>query len=417
MSQKKLKLKEHLRLMIPRLAAEANQLKDPEARSRWMKIRKIALSPKTIALCCSNEGVSVDYFNKWGKRLVKGKRLKSLLSRSKKPYRSPNKTKPRVEKTVLKIRRVEPYLGPERISDTAEKIYNLNISASTVFAILKRAKVVGRKIASRLTKRHLKRYRRSLPGYLQMDFKYVPYLIENKQYYQLSCIDHHSSWRLIRNYKNKNIICVMKFMKELEELCPFPIMEIQTDNDKAFTDKFDSHGLGVTGQHALDKWCALRDIVHRLIPVGVKELNGKVENTHKQDDREFFAMNDFKSFESIELNTRGYNERWNSQRSTKALDWRTPNEVLAEACVRVMALALFIHNGKNTALYKLDENGNAYLPIPKPEKPAKIKNKTRKLSVVDKYLQYLEWTEQNKLKCLIFGNPTMSQNFSKSSTV
>lgn len=43
MSLKKLKLKEHLRLMIPRLATEANQLKDPEARTRWMKLRKIAL--------------------------------------------------------------------------------------------------------------------------------------------------------------------------------------------------------------------------------------------------------------------------------------------------------------------------------------------------------------------------------------
>ena len=75
MSQQKLKLKAHLRLMIPRLAKEANQLKDPEARSRWMKLRKIALSPKTIESCCSNEGVSVDFFNKWGKRLVKSKRL------------------------------------------------------------------------------------------------------------------------------------------------------------------------------------------------------------------------------------------------------------------------------------------------------------------------------------------------------
>ena len=139
MSQQKLKLKVHIRLMIPRLAKEANQLKDSEARSRWMKLRKIALSPKTIEMCCSNEGVSVDFFNKWGQRLVKGKSLKSLLSRSKKPYRSPNKVKPRVEKLVLKIRRVEPYLGPERISDLAEKIYNLAVPSSTVFAILKRA--------------------------------------------------------------------------------------------------------------------------------------------------------------------------------------------------------------------------------------------------------------------------------------
>ncbi len=60
MSQTKLKLRVELCLMIPRLAKEANQLKDSEARSRWMKLRKIALSPKPVVKACANEGVSVD---------------------------------------------------------------------------------------------------------------------------------------------------------------------------------------------------------------------------------------------------------------------------------------------------------------------------------------------------------------------
>ncbi|MBC7421480.1 MAG: hypothetical protein H7328_12205 [Bdellovibrio sp.] len=123
MSQKKLSLKAELRLMIPMLSKEANQLKDNEARSRWMRIKKIALSPKTIESCCASAGVSVDYFTKWGTRLVKSRRLKGLLTKSRRPYRSPNKTKPRLEKAVLKIRKAEPYLGPDRISDLAEKLY------------------------------------------------------------------------------------------------------------------------------------------------------------------------------------------------------------------------------------------------------------------------------------------------------
>jgi hypothetical protein len=305
MPQTKLKLRAELRLMIPRLATEANKLRDNEARSRWMKIRKIALSVKSIESACSHEGVSVDWFTKWGKNLVKSRRLVGLFTKSRKPHRSPNKTKPRVEKQVLKIRRAEPYLGPERISDTAEKLFNLSVPASTIFSILRRAKVVGKKIAEKLTKKHTKRYRRMLPGYLQMDFKYVPYKIEGKQFYQLSCVDHHSSWRLIRCYRYKNLEVVLLFLAELKELCPFAIMEIQTDNDTAFTDKFSSHR-GVTGDHDLDLWCENYGIVHRLIPVGVKELNGKVENTHKQDDREFFAMNYFSTYESIMKSTKGY---------------------------------------------------------------------------------------------------------------
>lgn len=279
-------LRNSLRKLLPRFSKEANKIVHPTARSRWMKLRKITESPKSLAQACRFFGMSEDSYSKWGRRLLKRPMATTLECRSRKPYRSPNKTKPRIEKQVLKIRRVEPYLGPERLSYEVKKIYNLKVPPSTCFAILRRAKVVGKKIAQKLTKRHLKRYRRPLPGYLQMDFKYVPYLINGKQYYQLSCIDHHSSWRLIRNYRYKNREAVEAFLKELEAICPFPVFEIQTDNDAAFTDKFSSK-MGVTGEHYLDQWCKHHGISHRLIPVGVKELNGKVENTHKQDDREF----------------------------------------------------------------------------------------------------------------------------------
>jgi len=404
-------LKNKLRLMIPRLAAEANQLKDSEARSRWMKLRFIALSLKSVTQACSVAGCSVDYFNKWGKRLVKGKRLKSLLSQSRKPYRSPSKTKPRIEKKVLKIRRVEPYLGPDRISMEMEDLYDLEVPPSTVFAILRRALVVGKKIASRLTKRHMKRYRRPWPGYLQMDFKYVPFMVEGKQFYQLSCVDHHSSWRFIRSYRNKNQQCVLQFLRELKLSCPFEIIEIQTDNDTAFTDKFSST-IGVTGTHEVDIWCRENDIIHRLIPVGVKELNGKVENTHKQDDREFFSMGSFKTYEALALNTKGYGDRWNTKRKTRALGYRTPNQVLAAAQVRALALMQFLRTDKNKTAYSLNSQGDAQVRIPKPAKRPKKKIKTRKPTAVETYLKYVEWDEAKKKLLALLTYPSMSQNFS-----
>jgi hypothetical protein len=89
-----------------------------------------------------------------------------------------------------------------------------------------------------------------------MDFKYVPYALEGKQYYQLSCVDHHSSWRLIRIYPHKDLIAVTSFLKELEALCPFTIKQLQTDNDLAFTDKYRQNTDGEpTGSHPVDLWC------------------------------------------------------------------------------------------------------------------------------------------------------------------
>lgn len=89
-----------------------------------------------------------------------------------------------------------------------------------------------------------------------MDFKHVPYLVGNKQYYQLSCGGHLTRWRYIRIYPDKSTDSVMIFLNELKEQVPFPIIEIQTDNDAAFTDKYTSKTGKPKGQHYVDKWCA-----------------------------------------------------------------------------------------------------------------------------------------------------------------
>ena len=394
-------LRKQLKLILPRLSSEANRLRDTEARSRWMKIKQITISPKSLTQACAFYGWSMDAYNKWGTRLRKEPRLEKLHSKSRKPYRSPSRTKPRKEKKVIQIRRTDPSLGPERISHELGHVYDIEVPPSTVYAILRREKLISQKLAEKLTKKHLKRYRRPLPGYLQMDFKYVPYKINGEQLYQLSCVDHHSSWRYIRIYGEKSNLSVISFLKELIEVCPFPIIEIQTDNDTAFTDKFSS-GCGVSGEHVFDRWCAKYKIIHRLIPVGVKELNGKVENTHKQDDREFYAKGPYKSFENIRLNADGYNQRWNTIRRTKALGWLSPEETIHAAYVKAVAYLLYIYPQKN----EIAE-----------EKPRPQKIKTRKkLSSVEKYLQFLEWDSKNKSRAIALL-PTMSQNFSMNFSV
>jgi hypothetical protein len=164
----------------------------------------------------------------------------------------------------------------------------------------------------------------------------------------------------------------------------------------------------------MDMWCKQNDIIHRLIPVGVKELNGKVENTHKQDDREFFSQGTYKSYESLELNTRGYNERWNGQRKTRALGNKTPNQVIETAAVRAIVLMLHLQTEKNKAAYNINQDGDAFIAIPKPANRLKKKIKTRKPSFVETYLKYVEWDEAKKKLPALITYPSMSQNFSRS---
>ena len=407
-------LKNQLRLILPRLSKEANTNQDKEIKRHLYLIKAVCASEKSVKQVCEKRGVSTDQFYLWGKRLKKLKTLTSLRSKSRKPKHSPKQTKKRIERKILALRKAEPSHGAERISFDLKRLFKIICAPMTVYNVLRRLKLISKAGSKKLTKKHHKRYRRPLPGYIQMDVKYVPYRILGQQFYEFNIVDHCTTWRLIRSYRNITHANIELFLKVLEEECPFPIFEIQTDNGNEFTDKYRGGRLEPSGSHVLDRWCKARDIVHRLIPIGQKELNGKVENTHKQDDREFYAGDQFKSFESFEQQMRSYNERWNVLRATKALGWRTPDQCIEQAFVNVLTYIEMIkekYAENNRSVYDLDKQGNAFVPIPKTQPLPKKINSIKKVTQVDRYLQWLDWDQKNTKKTLL-PLPVMSQIYS-----
>ncbi len=134
---------------------------------------------------------------------------------------------------------------------------------------------------------------------------------------------------------------------------------------------------------------------HRLIPIGQKELNGKVENTHKQDDREFFSQIYPKTLAGIQMATISYNQRWNSQRRRRTQGWKTPEEIIERAYVVCMACLQMIVPPPKPDQYVLEginSQGHYELRIT-PPKPKK-KKKTKRLTSVDRYLQWMEWDQK-----------------------
>ena len=413
MSAKKYQLKD----LVSSLSAEANKNRDPEVKRRFYLIKAVVESKKDVKKTCEMRGTSTDSFYKWSDRLLKLQNLSALKSVSRTVKYFWNKTSKRVERRVIKIRNLQPYMGPERISFKLKKTFNMICPPSTVAAILKRAGLVTKEYRDRLTKKHLKRYRRPLPGYLQMDFKYTPFLLEGRQTYQLSVVDHHSSWRFIRSYENRKAETVLKFLNEMLANVPFWVVQIQTDNAAEFTDKYtSSRGGGPSENHEVDIWCRKKSIEHKLIPIGEKEINGKVENTHKWDDREFFSQLAINTFYDLERATRDYNEIWNDQRPTKTLGWQTPNEVVRAAYVKVLSYLKVVLPEKAWAKpekLKQIEIGTGKIIASKTEieKIHRMLKKPKKLSPVDRYLQYLDWESRQKIKSLL-PVPVILQNFS-----
>ena len=398
-----------LRKLLPSFKLDAATIKDRDILKKWRDLKHIIESPKSITVACRAREASTDFFYKWGNKLIKARSLLALKEQSKAPLYIPNKTSKRIERKIVVLRNAEPYQGCDRISEDLMIVYHLICPPSTVNAVLNRNNLISKKKSKQLTKKHLKRYRRPMPGYLQMDFKYVPFKILGKQYYQLSCVDHHSSWRLIRCYEEKSTDYVIQFLKELKELCPFPIFQLQTDNDTAFTDKYSS-GIGIpTGEHAVDIWCAKYEIEHKLIPIGQKEINGKIENCHKQDDREFFSQINPKCLAEIQKSTLGYEYRWNNVRRTKALKRRTPREAVEYSYVTTLAFLSYMkdrYDSKTEPLLKMLKTGDLVHRLK--NKVQIIKKRTKRISFVNRYLQYLKWDENN---CVLYLSP-ISLNFS-----
>jgi transposase InsO family protein len=392
-------LKYQLRLILATISSEAQRVSFRKVKERYYLLKRICESPKSLAKVCRSEGTSRVWFYKWARRLKKQKSLNALFDQSRKPHKSPMKTRRRIEKKVIKLRRVQPYLGAERIQDDLRRIYNEECAVSTINNILRRNNLIGKDKARKLTKKHLGKIKQPLPGYLQMDFKYVPYLVGSKQYYQLSCVDHLTSWRHIRVYPEKSTDYVLIFLKDLKDKVPFPIIEIQTDNDAAFTDKYTSKLGKPTGLHDVDVWCSKNEIRHKLIPLGEKELNGKVENTHKQDDREFFSQVRCIDERSLMLNSIGYNQRWNESRRTKRLGFKTPKESILNAYAVIIAwfgLLKEHYCPEAQPLVKLSSSGDVYIEI-KQTKARKSKIKTSRKSKSSRIKDYLIWGDKKKV--------------------
>ena len=420
-------LKYQLREILPSLIAEAKKCKNPEIKKRLYLVKAVVESPKGVKTVCESRGTSRETFYKWGKKLVARPRLESLESESRKPKTSPNRSSKRVERAVKKMKKTFSFMGPERISFYLERNKGLICPPSTVYAILKRMDLINKKYRSRRTKKHMKRYRRPVVGYLQMDIKYVPYKVEGKQYYQWSVVDHHSSWRFIRCYSNKSLKQLEQFLDDLEGACPFVVIQIQTDNDKVFTDKFWTDNFEPSGCHDLDEWCAKLGIEHKLIPPGMKELNGKVENTHKYDDEEFYSQHDITSLRQLELLTEAYNKRWNEERHTKTLGWKTPLEVVFESMRVALLYAVYmltkypptrkieISTATGKIIYVEGEIDPKTLSR-EPDQGSKIvevpKKKLKKKTYTEQYLMWVDWDDKSYK--VFTPVSAMSQNFSPS---
>jgi transposase InsO family protein len=223
--------------------------------------------------------------------------------------------------------RAQTGYGPVRIAYYLHKDHHLTLAPSTIGHILKREGLIQPK-PRKPKKKHTKRYQMPYPGDLvQIDVKYVPYLIRGEQYYQFTAIDDCSRWRWADIYPEKSTYSTKDFVHRLLQEAPFTIRCIQTDNGTEFTNRYVSDPKCVLKEpavHILDKICAKHNIRHKLIPLATPQINGKVERSHRIDNEEFYHLTKHPGLDSLRANFLKWNNIYNHQRPHGGINMQTP---------------------------------------------------------------------------------------------
>jgi len=280
-----------------------------------------------------------------------------------------------IEKNIIREMRAKSRWGAEVIQAHLKFDYSIEISKFRIERFLTRSGLrdkfpcTTKKRHQKIKNEHKKIVKIHTPGeHMQMDTKHLPRMLENeKKCYVFNIIDHASNWSYKKAYSKISAKSTIDFMKNVLRVCPFEIRRIQTDNGTEYTGRFFKRYIDINKKHPFEEFCKKHKIEHKLIPPGVKELQGLVERSHRQDDQEFYI-----SMEPLEINEfnyylKNYFIQRNKYRRFKKLDWRTPEEWLKE----YKRMKLVLRLGHKYRPQKEEYELLPYLkitPVPKPSK-------------------------------------------------
>lgn len=277
-------------------------------------------------------GVSLSSVKRWCKRYDGDWR--SLREGSHRPNSHPARHTKKEEEMIRKAFK-EQYLryGWDGTYDAAIKGGYKRSFSGMVYA----AKRMG--LGSELTEKkpprtNLFRYpEMTYPGEkVQIDVKEVPYAClrgalkrDGKHLYQWTAIDECTRVRFVYGFEEHTPENTVKFLKMLIKAFPFRICTIQTDNGTEFTYKFISE----TEESPMDKFLKMLGITHVLIPPRTPWHNGKVERSHRNDQRYFYDWEHFHSVEELNEKLKKHLE-WSNNKTMRTLGRKSPLQLLKE---------------------------------------------------------------------------------------
>ena len=254
--------------------------------------------------------------------------VESLACQSRRPHHHPNEHTEAELKLIRDMRRRNPQLGMVELWHRLRK-RGYTRCPESLFRVMRK---MGMFPAAEKKKAYApKPYEQmQYPGQrVQVDVKVVPRKCiadPELRLFQYTAIDEFTRLRFLAAYPEQSTYSSADF---LQRLCKWYARQgirvdcVQTDNGFEFTNRFSN-----TKRHLptlFEATAARLGIHHKLIRPYTPRHNGKVERSHREDQKRFYSCHSFYSLEDFDKQLKIHNRRSNNI-PMRPLKWLSPLE-------------------------------------------------------------------------------------------
>ena len=262
---------------------------------------------------------------RWMKRFDGSK--KSLVSKSRRPKTPhPNAHTTLEIKHMMDLLKRNPHIGLSELYGKLKRNYAYSRHPASLFRFLRKQGVFVE--AEHKKKPYVpKKYETPKePGVkMQLDVKHVPKACYNgsvpEKFYQYTIIDECTRERFIYAFNELSSHTTILFLKRAFIYYGYLPTMIQTDNGHEFR-----HNMKTSMIHPMKRFLDHLGIEHKTIKPYTPRHNGKVERSHRNDNKRFYSTLSFYSLDDLNHQMRTYLKRSNDIPSS-TLNWLSPSEV------------------------------------------------------------------------------------------
>ena len=254
--------------------------------------------------------------------------VQSLACRSRRPHHHPNQHTEAELNLIRDMRRRNPHLGMVELWHRLRQ-RGYTRRPESLFRIMRK---LGLFPAAEKKKAYKpKPYRQmTYPGQrVQVDVKVVPRRCvadPELRLFQYTAIDEFTRLRFLAAYSEQSSYSSADFLKRLVKWYArrgIRVECVQTDNGPEFTNRFSTNKRDRPS--LFEATAAQLGIRHKLIRPYTPRHNGKVERSHREDQKRFYSCHSFYSLDDFAKQLAVHNRRSNNF-PMRPLDWCSPLE-------------------------------------------------------------------------------------------